>query len=103
MTHLADPSAKQIEFILDAKFKFVAFVDHFSEEKDVIISYLALEEETGKLLMKTHTYRNPFQKRVFTAEETEDEWVLTSEEIQVSKKIRKILEDSIKEEPSRMI
>ena len=103
MSHLADPSAEQIGFILDAKLKFIAFVDHFSEEKDAIISYLALEEETGKLLIKTHTYRNPFQKRVFTAEENDDQWALTSEEIQVSRKIRKILEDSLKEEPSSMI
>ena len=67
MSHLADPSAKQIGFDLDTNCKFIAFVDHFSEGKDAIISYLALEED--KLLMKTHTYRNPFHKRVFTADQ----------------------------------
>ena len=61
MAHLADPCAKQIGFVLDANCKFIEFVDHFSEEKDAIISYLAFEQYTEKLLLKTHTYRNPFQ------------------------------------------
>ena len=59
---------------MDANFKFIAFVDHFSEEKDVVISYLVLEQSTDKLLMKTYTYRNPFQKRVFVPTQNKDQW-----------------------------
>ena len=68
MVHLADPSAKHVRFTMDSKCKFIAFVDRFSEEKDSIISYLALEEATDKLFVNSHTYRNPFLKREFTAE-----------------------------------
>ena len=95
MVHLADPSAKHIGFTVDSECKFIAFVDRFSEEKDSIISYLALEEATDKILMNTQTYRNPFLKREFTAEENEHEWILESEEIQVSSEVREILKDSL--------